>query len=239
MRPKTKTSWVTNATTGKEVSPNLDWLIERLASLNPQAAKERPDVIDHHAHQIYGRWLSLRWRGDNAAIKIRGTQRPYAKRVAAKSGTKKELKRLLTAAMGTSDKRFLTAWLGVSSKTLGMVDWNPGPQQKWRGGFEIVVRGHHAIMPTRADAVPLIEDAIREHEATPAEDRRKRKPDDLADDLVRAVAVAYRDLTGERGFIWNDVLVRHQGGLVDLGRDIDDRFGGTALFTVDRIKNIF
>ena len=33
------------------------------------------------------------------------------------------------------------------------------------GGFEISLRGLHAVAPTRADALPLIEAALRKHEA--------------------------------------------------------------------------
>ena len=35
MPPKTKDNRVTNALTGKKVSPDIDWLIDRLAELNP------------------------------------------------------------------------------------------------------------------------------------------------------------------------------------------------------------
>ena len=69
--------------TGAAISPDLAWLIDRLAALNPTGAKDHPAVAEHHAHQIRGHWLAWRWRGDTTAIKIRGTQRPYAKRVTA------------------------------------------------------------------------------------------------------------------------------------------------------------
>ena len=72
-RPKPK-PWATNALTGEQVSQDIDWLIERLAGVDP-AANDRPDVIDYHAHQIRGYWLAWRWRGDNAAIEIKGKQR--------------------------------------------------------------------------------------------------------------------------------------------------------------------
>ena len=78
--PSKPKPWVTNALTGEKVSPDVDWLINRLAALNP-AANDRPDVIDYHAHQICGYWLTWRWRGDTHAIEIRGTQRPRAERV--------------------------------------------------------------------------------------------------------------------------------------------------------------
>ena len=191
--------------------------------------------IDYHAHQIYGHWLSWRQRGDNTAIKIRGTQRPYAKRVPAKGSTEKELKRLLTVAQGRSDKRWITAWLGVSSKTRGLIGWRPHGS----GGFEITPRGLRAIAPTRADALPLIEAALRKHEAIPVSDRQKRQRDALADDVVRAVAVAYCDLTGKRGLYWDDVRGGYRGGLLDLGRDIEAHFGGAGLFSTDRLKNNF
>ena len=68
---------------------------------------------------------------------------------------------------------------------------------------------------------------------------RSDKRDALADDVVRAVAVAYRDLTGERGLIWDDMRGQYRGGLLDLGRDIEAHFGCAGLFPTDRLKNIF
>jgi hypothetical protein len=231
-RPKPK-PWVTNALTGEKVSPDVDWLIDRLAAINP-AANDLPDVIDSHAHQIYGHWVTWRRRGDTTAIEIRGTQRPYAKRVDAKGSIKDELERLLTVARGRSDKRWITGWLGVTSKTLGLIGWRP----HGNGGFEITPRGLRAIAPFRADALPLIAAALRKHEAIPAADRQKRQRDALADDVVRAVAVAYRDLTGEPGFVWDDLRGQYRGGLLDLGRDIEAHFGGAGLFAARRLRFI-
>ncbi len=129
----------------------------------------------------------------------------------------------------------ISAWLGVTSRTHGLIGWRPHS----KGGFEICLLGFHAVVPTRADVLPLIEAALRKHEAMPADERRKRHHDSLADDVVRAVAVAYRDLTGQRGLFWDDVRGRYRGGLLDLGRDIEMHFGGTGLFTARRIKFIF
>ena len=117
---------VTNALTGEKVSADVDWLINRLAKLNP-AANDRPDVIDFHAHQIRGYWVTWRWRGDTYATEIGGTQRPYAKRVPVKISTEKQLRRLLRVAAGRSDKVWQTAWLGVTSKTRGSIGWPPLP----------------------------------------------------------------------------------------------------------------
>lgn len=206
-------------------SSAVAWLADRLAALNP-AAGDRPDVIDYHAGQVRGHWLTWRWRGDTYATEIRGTRRPYAKRVPVKVSTEKELRRLLRTVHSRSDRRWITAWLGVTSKTRGLIGWRPSPRC---GGFEISLRGLHAIAPTRADAVPLVEAALRKHEAIPATDRQKRQGDALADDVARAVAVAYRDLTGKRGARWDDVRGLYRGGLLDLGRDIEAHFGGAGL----------
>ena len=176
---------------------------------NPARERSSRDVIDSHAHQIHGHWLTWRWRGDTNAIEIRGTQRPYAKRVPAKGSIKKELKRLLTVARGRSDKRWITGMARrIPARRCG-ADLAVGDAQYGEGRLVLraadltvtarSVRGLEAIMPTRADALPLIEAALRKHEAIPAADRQKRQRDALADDVVRAVAVAYRDLTGERG----------------------------------------
>lgn len=45
-RPKPDERWAKNALTGEEVSREVDWLIDRLAALNPLAAKDRPRVVD-------------------------------------------------------------------------------------------------------------------------------------------------------------------------------------------------
>ena len=251
-RPKTKASWVTNALTGEEVSPDLDWLIDRLASLNPLAVKDRPDVIARHAHQVYGSWLALRWRGDTNAYKIKGEQRPRAVRIDAKRGLANDLRRLRRAARSKSDKRWRAAWLGVSGKTRSLFD--PAPpsivkrnQLDEAGRLVLIeradldvsnlkqvrVRGLHALMPTAAAALPLIEGAIRK--LGPAADRRKRQSDDYFDEFVGAVCLAHRELTGAVGITWNTNAGKFDGVLVELGRDIVARFG-TALFSIDRMR---
>ncbi len=238
---------------GATISPDLAWLIDRLAVNPPEGCPGDYDahVIDRHAHvveyhalQIRGHWLMWRWRGDNAAIRIRGTQRPYAKRVAADRGPENELKRLRAAARGRSDKRLQTAWLGVIRKTHSLIDWPPVPPPIRREvdsagklvAFEraavgvshrrVSVRGHASILPRRTDAVPLIEAALQKLEAIPAAKRRKREQDTLADDAARAVCVAYFDLTGRAGITWDIDAEKYQGGLIDLARDIEARFGG-------------
>jgi len=55
---------------------------------------------------------------------------------------------------------------------------------------------------------------------------------------IRAVAVAYRDLTGEPGFVWDDLRGQYRGGLLDLGRDIEAHFGGAGLFAARRLRFI-
>ena len=85
-RPKTK-PWLTNALTREAVSPDLDWLIDRLAALNPAGANEHPDVVSNHAHEIRGRWWSWRSRDGNYAIRITGDVRPRAKPIPADAGT--------------------------------------------------------------------------------------------------------------------------------------------------------
>jgi hypothetical protein len=236
MPPKTKDNRVTNALTGKKVSPDIDWLIDRLAELIP--LKNRPGdynayVIDRHAHQIYGHWLTWRWRGDRYVTKIRGKQRPYAEHNPVKVSIEKELERLLTAAQGRSDKVWINAWLGVTSRTRGLIGWRP---HDGSGGFEISPRGLHAVAPFRADALPLIKAALRKHEAMSASDRQKRQGDSLADDVARAVSRAYRHLTGKRGLIWDNALNEYRGGLLDLARDIEAHFKCARLLSVDRLK---
>ena len=225
---------------GEKDSPDFKRLRNWLVALNPLASKDRPAVVEYHAHQIRGHWLTYRYRGDNAAIEIRGRQRPRAVRVGTERGTANELRRLLRAARGKSDKRWVTAWLGVSSKTHGLIGWKP-----WLPcpGFEIVVRGKpahfradlaashrrvsvrwlHAIMPTRADAVPRIAAALARLEAMPAAERRKRERDTLADDVVRAVRMAQRVMV-------HDSKILHGIGLARFGRDINERFHGDFIF---------
>jgi hypothetical protein len=183
-------------------------------------------VVDFHAHQIRGHWLAWRGRGDNHAVQVRGRQRLRAVRVPVEGGPWKGLRRLLGAAQGRSDKRWQTAWLGTPSETRSLLGWRPHGE-----GFEVSLRGLH-VMPTRAIAAPLIVIALSKLEATSG--RRKRRPDGLADDVARAVAVAYRDLTGRRG-----LYHYHYGGLLSLAADIEVRFDCAGLLSAHRLRKYF
>ena len=146
----------------------------------------------------------------------------------------------------------VNTWLGVSGKTRNLifrVEPPPiaiGPSGERRRGdldmsnLEIAaVRGLHMLMPRRSDAVPLIEAALTKLEAIPAAERRKRERDTLADDVVRAVCVAYSDLTGEAGITWSAAAEKYEGGLLDFAHAIEARFGSSP-FSIDRLrKNIF
>jgi hypothetical protein len=176
----------------------------------------------------YGHWLAWRWRGDNTAIEIRH-RRPRAKRVDADRGTTNELKRLLTAAQGRSDKRWLTAWR-VSKGLRHRLESNAAATQSRAevdrlgiGGFEVAVRGYRGIIPTRADALPLIEAAIRKLESVPAVERRKRERDTLADDFIGAVRMAHRVMI-------HDSKILHGNGLARFGRDINERLRCDFIF---------
>ncbi|MGZ6022697.1 MAG: hypothetical protein ACXWLQ_08870 [Rhizomicrobium sp.] len=197
--------------TGEREMPRYAWLLDRLAALNPDAAKVKPEVFIWHAAQIYGAWLSLRHRADRTGYRI-DSHTNEARRVEAKRGTATELDRLIEVAKGKSDRRWRTAWLGVSGATRDMVfKMKPPPiivkpnGECWRADFDasglamVAARGVHMLMPRRADAVPLIEAALRKLTATPAKERSKRKPGDaLADAYADAIKIAHHDLTGKR-----------------------------------------
>jgi hypothetical protein len=133
-------------------------------------------------------------------------------------------------------------WLGVSGKTHRLIDWPPVPPIVEGKRANLAVRhrwvnlsGVHAIMPTCADAVPLIEAALRKHKAIPIAERRKAQPDDLANDLAFAVCVAYRDLTGRRGDnTWSD---QSDSSLFALSRNIHARWAAKAI-SVTRIRSV-
>ena len=56
--------------------------------------------------------------------------------------------------------------------------------------------------------------------------------------LLALFAVAYREVTGRAGITWNIDDEKYEGGLIDLARDIEERFGGGP-FSVTRLrKNI-
>ena len=223
--------------TGELVSPAVDQLINRLAELNPpiedgcnaHLLTRDAHLVDYHAHQIHGHLLTWRWRGDDHAIQVRGGQRPRAVRILVESGPQKRLKRLLGAAQGRSDRRWQTAWLGVPSDVRGLLGWRPAGE-----GFEVSLPRLHAVMPSRRVAIPLIEAALRKHEATP--DRQQRQPDALADDVARAVARAYLGLTGQRGIYWNDARGLYAGGLLRLARDIEGGLDCKGLLSVRRLR---
>jgi hypothetical protein len=230
--------WVVNALTGERVTSPVDWLIGRLAELNSPTddgfsahlATRHAHVVGYHAHQIRGHWLTWRHRGDNWAVQVRGRQRPRAVPVQVDGGHWKGLRRLLRAARGRSDRIWQTAWLGTPSDTRRLLGWRPPG-----AGFEVRLRGLHAVMPTRAIAAPLIEAALRRHEAIPG--RRHRQCDALADDFARAVALAHFKLTGRRG------VYRDEGGytgdLLKLARDIEVRLECAGLLSAHRLATIF
>lgn len=197
------------ALTGEREMPRYAWLLDRLAALDPDAARAKPEAFIWHAVQIYGAWLPLRHRGDRTGYLIADLGN-RAVRVDAKRGSAIELRRLLKVAKGKSDLRYRTAWLGVSGATRDLVFKVKAPPiieqngKRVRADFDasnlamVAVRGLHMLMPRRADAVPMIETALRKLTATPATARSKRKRDALADAYADAINTAHRNLTGKR-----------------------------------------
>lgn len=83
------------------------------------------------------------------------------------------------------------------------------------------------IAPLPADAVPLIAKTRQQLQALCVRERRKRKTNDFADDLVGAIRAAYLELTGTVGLTvdaYKDGDEGVRGGLIDLGRDVDWKF---------------
>jgi hypothetical protein len=226
--------WVVNALTGETRSPAVDWLTSRLAELNSpiedgcnaHVLARHAYVVDYHAHQIYGHLLTLRWRGDNHAVLVRDGR---AVRIPVTAGPWKGLRWLLRVARGRSNTRWWAAWLAVPPDVRGLTRWRPTGE-----GFEASPRGLHAVMPSRRVAIPLIEAALRKHEANP--DRQKRQSDALADDVARAVAVAHLELTAQRGIYWDAVRSLYAGGLLLLARDIEDGLDCKGLLSVRRLR---
>lgn len=195
------------ALTGTLEVPRLAWLIDRLASLNPDGAIERPEVIKWHAYQIYGHWLHLH-------VHHRRVETGYivgkrATRVWPDRGTTKELQRLLQVAKGGSEARWRTAWIGVSGVTRALVmqEMRP-PAIVERDGvrhldatafFVIDEAGSTSfVVPRLADAAPSVAAALDKVQATPAGERKVRRRDALLDALEGAVRIAFHDITGKR-----------------------------------------
>jgi hypothetical protein len=246
--------WVKHPISGELEPPEVHWFLAEFIAINSKGCADA--VMLKHARRFYGLSLALRGRSDNLGHEIKGKTRQRAERVDANRGAKNDLLRLQTAAKSNSAKVFQKAWLAVPGKTHSLI-WSPAPPIVERSfddtgrlvGFrrerpdvsklrQVAVPGFSSLMPAAADALPLIEAAIRKLDAVPAAERRKRKPDySVKDELVSAVAAAYRDLTGRKGVTGKpDIEIR--GGLLDLGRKIDARFG-TDIFTINRVrKNI-
>jgi hypothetical protein len=258
MAPKIK--WVKHPMSDDLEPPEIHWLIAQLVAINKKGCTDA--VILKHARHIFGVW-SLCGHSDNIGYRIKGKTRLRAERVKATRGAKNDLVRLLATAESGSDKVFQKAWLAVSGKTRGLV-WSPAPppiiERKYDETGKLVsfrrerfdasklnplkVERFYALIPTAADALPLIEAAICKLEDTPAAERRKRKQDDpndlaaIEDELAIAVRVAYREATGRKGLTWNYTKGKFEGGLINLGRNIDARLG-TKVFTLNRMrKNI-
>jgi hypothetical protein len=234
-------SWVRNAVSGQDEPPDLDWLINLLHPLAPSD----PQLVVIRAYKIFGAHMQLRGRPDRSGLKITGTKRLHAKRVKANRGVAEDLERLLKVARGVSDKRWQTAWLGVSGEarsaiTKQLKQRRLGERNRFdaSGLRHYGGRGFSGVMPTQAEAVPLIEGAIRDLERVPAKERSERRSDPIEDAFVSAVCEAHRKLTGRSGYTWNSKDEKFEHGLHELCRSIDRRFG-TNLFTVDRVKKIF
>ena len=245
-----------------KVPPDLEWLVERLTQLNPN---ERKAVVHHANKiygwwlSLHG---SNRDTGCRIAGKTRlraksvsaprGAKNDLLRlRTAAKSGSAKIFQKAWLAVSGKTRR---LVWKPTPPPIAALTfDKETGKQVGHaRATFDtsnltqIEVRGLHVVMPTVAMALPLIETAIRKLYETPAALRRKRNdpraldrkqddPDYFVTEFVSAACAAHLDLTGAKGIAWDAYAEKYKGGMIDLGMDIEARFG-TKLFTVDRMR---
>jgi hypothetical protein len=242
--------WAVHKLSGVPEPHEIHWLIDRLTAINRIGS----GAVLQHAYKIHGVWLGLQGRDDHKGYKVRGKTRLRAERVKATRGAWNDLDRLRTAAKSDSPKIFQKAWLGVAGNTRRLV-LQPTPplverkldqdgkligfrRERFDASKLIPVKAgrFYSLIPGATDALPLIEAAI--HKLGPAVERRKRKRDDLAaieHELATAVRIAYRELTGQTGYTWNDKEHKHEGPLIDLWREIDAHFG-TEIFSVYRLR---
>lgn len=250
--------WVVHELSGVPEPPEIHWLIGKLTATDRMGSSR---AVLEHAHKIHSLLLGRQGRDDHAGHKIRRKNGLWAEPVAAMRGASNDLIRLRTAARSDSDKIWRNGWLAVAGNTRRFV-WQPPPPPIIERQFDqdgkligfrrerfdasklirIKAGRFYSLIPKPADALPLIEAAIRKLDEVPAAERSKRKRDpkfnDLAaieDELEDAVRKACRELIGRKGFKWEEEEQKYEGPLIDLGRAIDAHFG-TKVFTINRLR---
>jgi hypothetical protein len=259
MAPKIK--WVIHPLSGVPEPSEIHWLIDRLTAINRMDCPGA--VLAGHAYKIHGLLLGRQGRDDHSGHKIRRKNGLVAERVDAMRGARNDLIRLRTAAESGSERILRNAWLGVAGDTRRLVLPPPPPiverqfdqdgklvcfrrerfdASKWKS---VKAGRFYSLIPKADAALPLIESAIRKLDEVPAAERQKRKRDPrfndlgaLEDELEDAVRNACRALTGRKGFKYKEEGQKYEGPLVDLGHDIDVRFG-TKAFTINRLRKKF
>ena len=169
-------------------SPDHAWLIERLATLNPEA-RNHPDKVADHALEIYGRWLDYRSRNDTKKYTIRegcavlveatrgGIANELAQLARTKGKTAKQRRRALLSTSGAARDLTYASLLNLppfvtgpdGKRRRGDLDLNANDLETYR------VPGLHILLPLHPH--PLAEAALARQAATPATERRVRKAD--------------------------------------------------------------
>jgi hypothetical protein len=218
--------WPHNAIARERVSPDRDFLIGQLAML-ATAQTERELIIEHSGRIQFAVNL-LRMQRQHAIRRERlHADMPGGHQAL---GPAVELRRLRHAAR-VADKTgnlgaWNAAWVATSDTTRKTV-WVPKipPVEKTEGGFErasvtdfVEIRsaGLHMIAPYPADALPLINAAIRNHRAG------RREVDELAADLTNTIKAAFAAMAGPPG---RSGRRKRAQDLQTLARNIDTYFG--------------
>jgi hypothetical protein len=175
--------------TDKYAPPDLNWLIERLASL-ATGGRDLPLVVDH-AHRIFFAVNMLRAQRQDNLRRLNDRGRA--------PGAKVELDDLSAAARkalkADDNGPWMKAWAATSYATQVLV-WDSKTRQMAPKGlsFSFFQGKQNAIAqmlaPRPDDALSLIAAAKKKLKAIPGGSRRLRKRDQLLDDLDAAIRTA-------------------------------------------------
>lgn len=219
------TSWSYNAIARERISPDRDFLIGQLAMLaTPHIERE---LIIEHSGRIQFAVNLLRMQRQHAIRRGRlHADMPGGHHALGPAVELRRLRHAARAADRTGNlKPWNEAWVATSPAIRKTV-WMPNlpPVEKTEGGFErapitefMEVRGVglHMIAPYPADALPLINAAIRKHRTG------RREVDPLATDLTDTIKAAFVAMAGPPGPGGRRNRMR---ALQTLAHNIDARF---------------
>jgi hypothetical protein len=213
----------------------VKWLSCRLSHLT-----EEQILAERHAIGIHHTLIAQRFRTRTAGHDL-GT----GERVESKDGVMEELKTLRRAAKTGSNRQFIKAWARAGFRAHQLIWPRDVAREHLKSGRcqAFVSSPDDPLLvinaPLAADAVALVEQAIASVGTQPAGERRRRQGDAAIDDIIKAIAQAYRALTGHRaGLTYKDLTGEWGGCFLDLCRDIGLHFSVPQVYSISRLRRV-